>query len=468
MQKSVISFPHYLWVQLLGLLLFLVWALLNSELLTSESALELTPFAIAYWSIFAAVGYAVSFYKEIKGYLSSISWERIGEILVMLGLILWWLHFGMQELVACLLILYAVVTYIRERKTYTLDTFQNFSIAICVVPLVSMLWAKDLSVAWSHALVPILIGGLSLSLRYMRLPYGAIQRIVLVLFRLCMGLMILQIICYLLLVQFYGEDSLLQMFTLNKNYMNSESPCHKLMLWASHGHPSFWSFYLGIPLLLAYNSLRKGIGRVVWAEVVVYWLLLVLFCFIEQPRYGFGVAGLTLCVVTLDVLRRRFNISLRSLALCILVAIVLGGTLIYHLGLLNDPYRWDVANHAWQTILQHPILGLGTGADSLLHRELYQHEHSHNSFLTAIIESGLIGLLALIGWVCSAVWIGYKKRNVALLAFMLLFIPLMQTESPLYTIVTTRLVAIYLFLITGTALLPNNDSVEVQPQDHPE
>ncbi len=72
---------------------------------------------------------------------------------------------------------------------------------------------------------------------------------------------------------------------------------------------------------------------------------------------------------------------------------------------------------AYQLIPQRPVLGFGLGTSKFLMETygwmIWEHEgdHFHNSYLTALVETGLVGLIALVAILLVALSAGVRRAQ---------------------------------------------------------
>lgn len=454
------SLPLYLWIQLGGILAFVLCVLRYEETFANQGE-SLLPYTYIYTGVLVVGSYVVSYWREALDYLRNWSWEQGGESLILAAIVVWGLSPGDVEGLSIAIMIYALLMGAVRRRIVMPSAFQWAGVLVALYPLVAMLWTSDFALGWIYAPLTLLIGGLGLVSGCLALDADRITRMMTILFRIGFGWMTLQILCYLTLSHHYLDTGLLSFLTLEKYYTGGvESPPYLLFMpWAKAKVPAFWMLYLSLPLFTSYLMLASGRKTSLrWGEIAIYWLMLATFCLIEQPRYGFGVLGLFILMVCAERwvhwVRPRLWLRLAVVAVVLLGA----GGAVWTLGLLADPFRWSVYAHAVDIIRDNLPLGLGTGMDRYVHMELFRHEHSHNSFLTAGVDAGLIGLGALLLWVLAGVWTAIRQRNYYLAVFLLLLIPLMCLESPLYMRRMARLIAIFVLLLGGNLSLPRPQS----------
>lgn len=386
--------------------------------------------------------------EELVRYCKGFDWDRLGECLAIGALLMWGIAPTSLEVVGLVLVAYAVGTYGRRRQLHPLSHWGKWSVALGLAPFVGILWSASLELGFSAAMMRLMMLVLPLASGLMTWRPEQLERVLKVAFYMGMAWMGIIIVMYLTIAPTDGL-SFTACLGFDKLYYHGTDPYNHVMRWMGRPQPAFWCFYLGIPLFACCGYWAKG-RWVHPLDLLMYVLMFVGICFILQPRYGFGLVGLLGLLVVGGYLYKRFRLSVLLLSMGFAVMAILGVWAIYHLGLFTDAYRGRLYHDAWEAIINNLPLGLGTGADTQLHRETIKHLHSHNSFLTMGVDMGLVGLGILLAWLVMGTRHAIRHRSIETIAFWAVLLPLMLTESPLHSTHIVRLVALFLFFLLIT------------------
>lgn len=440
--------PAYQCIQLMGIVLFALIVFTNRQEFASQG-LSMLRYTYIYTVTLGLISYLVSYADDILTYVRGATWEHLGEVLLVTAISTWGISLTDVDGMIVAVLVYALITALWRRRVVSPSIFQWASIGLALYPLIALLWTDDVVTAWPMAEQPLLIGLLAPAAGLMALSREQIARVVTILFRIGFVWMTLQVLCYLSLSDFYGINGWMSALTLDKYYSGGpETPPHVLFMhWTTGNVPAYWCMFLGIPLYASYfMRSERPLTSIHPMERILFWGMLLAFCFIQQTRYGFGIVGGFALVVLLDRIRLRYRLGWRSSVLALLLIALVGGCVVYCSGFLSDPFRWRVAAHAIDIIRATWPTGMGVGMDRYVHMELFGHTHSHNSFLTAGVDAGILGIGAILLWFTAGLWTCMRQRNGYLLALLLLILPSMLLESPLYHR-TAWLIALWIFLL---------------------
>lgn len=435
----------------MGVLAMLGWVLTHRSQFADHRPDGYLPYLYVYWAGVACVGYGVSYGRAIITRLDrGVSWPDL-EVLLLGGALALWCWWPVKlEIPLVALVGYALLSRVRTGRSYPMTPFSWACIALAIVPWLGLLWGESWPEGRSKASMLLLVGCSAVATRYIRIPRERVWQIFTVVFRFVIAILVLQILCYLCLAYFYGGGPLTKCFTFEKLYNMNDAAFLYFMPWTHTTHPTFWSYYLGIVLILGYYIHRRY-GWLSRIEIGNYWLLMLIFCFIEQPRYGFALVGLVAGVIAVVELKPWLSIRLLIGGLIALVMGFVGLLVLYRPGFLYDPLRQGIYADALEALIDALPWGYGTGADTMLHIATHEQGHSHNAFLTAGIDHGLLGIGVLLVWLGLGLWQGWRERNAVLCTALLLLIPLLLIDTPFYTRAMTYLVALYVFLGTSLA-----------------
>jgi len=222
--------------------------------------------------------------------------------------------------------------------------------------------------------------------------------------------------------------------------------------WLYYNHSTFLSFFALAGLLFA-NSLAKK--KVLKRDILyVYQLLLFLFLLFLGSR----VAWFIFLIFNLNFLLKLKGKKL--LFFNSMLFIFTTFAFLYNIEAL-DTNRYGLWKVSWEAIKERYLFGYGLGSsDEILNSMGYLKSagfsktlgfnHSHNQFITFILEIGLIGFLSVL---CGFYFL-FKKRNPFISFDLCLFVfglgylslteSILETSKPLY-VVCFLLLMIYKF-----------------------
>jgi len=226
--------------------------------------------------------------------------------------------------------------------------------------------------------------------------------------------------------------------------------------WLYYDHAAFLSFFGLIGTLFLYSlHKRKEIDIKL---LYLYHVLLLLFIILMATR----ICLLIYLVFLLNMLLKwnTKKLLLLNATLFIVFATVL--TLNIEKIDMDRSYLWSVS---WQAIKEKPFFGHGLGqSNAVLHKPSYIDEfadtpsidlnHSHNQFITYLLEIGIVGSLMILGVLIYFIYKTklYRDKTVILFLFGLAYIfmteSMLKTSKPIYIIC-------FLFLVLTTKYLAN-------------
>jgi O-antigen ligase len=235
--------------------------------------------------------------------------------------------------------------------------------------------------------------------------------------------------------QFYG-------FQLADFFQNMKLYSRDIRNWLYYDHAAFLSFFGTIGILFLHKLYKQRELKTV--TVVIYHLFLISFIFITATRIGF-VIYLFIVMNVLASLTTRARLILNTTFFGIFAT-----TLIYNIHNI-DPDRAILWNTSWSIIKERPFFGQGLGQsnEALLAAfnsrgniglPLLELNHSHNQYLTYVLELGFLGVAILfLSFFLFLLWSKQLKNELFstyLFAVGLLFLTesALQTSKPLYVL----------------------------------
>ncbi|MDO4692953.1 MAG: hypothetical protein Q4A64_08790 [Porphyromonadaceae bacterium] len=453
---------RYIGILTLGILITLIAVLANS---TDIKALEAPKQELwrvySLWGGVALVGYAASFASDILHYIKKFSLEYLPDLLLMVGIASWGYNVWWMENaeIAYLVLCLGLLLWRRQLHFRQISTVHWACIIYAITTALGVLWSGYPKLGMKFVEKQLMLVLLPLSAGIVSLSKAQVLRVSWIVLRICLSFLVLQTMLYLYLVTAYS-DGILDGFTINKFYLRDfpETTVYNiLMTWTNMEHPSYHLLFFSAPwatILGLSSRLRKGLRL----ELGLYYLFLAIFTIITQARYGFWVLGLLPLLALVGYARPSHYTRKQILIAGSAVATILVATLCYlhQRGIFEDGPRLEMFAYAMELIKRHGILGAGTGTDYTLFMERFGQPHSHNTFLSVAIDTGLLGVTAMLALVGSTVYAAARYGNRAVLYWMLLLLPMMLIDSPFYVPRIVYPMALY-FLILGGNHLAHGD-----------
>ncbi len=238
---------------------------------------------------------------------------------------------------------------------------------------------------------------------------------------------------------------------LHSYFTDVKSDVHTTLFWLYYPHPTFLSFFILIGGLFCLDLYKSR--QITKAYGAVYALLALFTLLLLGSRFSL-LLGLTLPLL--------YALPIKPLirGLIPLWAVVFTGVFIF-IGVL-DSQREKLWRISWEAISDKVWLGHGTGTSSKVLPDhimvnksgvetLMAVNHSHNQFLTYLLENGLLGVLLFLAAFLFLFYQFAKKKNKTMLLVLFMILLLMIIESPFRTTTSLYVIAflISVFYIPG-------------------
>lgn len=235
--------------------------------------------------------------------------------------------------------------------------------------------------------------------------------------------------------EFYGLE-------LADFFQNIKLYSREIRNWLYYDHAAFLSFF-GIVGVLFLHKLYK-FKEIKLASVFTYHLLLVSFIFFAATRIGFAVYLLILMNVLFSS-GYRIKLGLNTIFLTTFATV-----LFSNIGAIDND-RSILWNTSWDAIKERPFFGYGLGKSNEILQKAFENKdgiglpllelnHSHNQYLTYLLELGFLGTailsIALVYFVLRSRQFKNEMFMAYLFAVGLLFLSesALQTSKPLYVL----------------------------------
>ncbi|PCJ97709.1 MAG: hypothetical protein COA50_04520 [Flavobacteriaceae bacterium] len=250
------------------------------------------------------------------------------------------------------------------------------------------------------------------------------------------AIMLASSICFLFWFNdFYGLE-------IADYFINIKDYSDNIRGWLYYDHAAFLSFFGLVGLLFAHKLYERK--EMDLKLVYSYHILLFLFIVLVGTRICLG-----LYVVFLVNLLTNWSNKKRIL-INTLLYVIFGSLLIFNIQKI-DLNRYHLWNVSWEAIKDNPLFGYGLGkSNAILHNRYFIDKanflspldlnHSHNQYITFLLEIGFVGLTVVIAGIAYFVYITklYKNTVAVLfmfgLGYMFLTESILQTSKPLYVI----------------------------------
>ncbi|MCM4150240.1 O-antigen ligase family protein [Arenibacter sp. N53] len=218
------------------------------------------------------------------------------------------------------------------------------------------------------------------------------------------------------------------------NYFSDiKTNAHLSIYWLFYDHTTFISFFILIGNVFCADLLSKKL--ISYRYITIYFI----FSFL-----AILILGSRLSIVLLLILPILFSLSIKNIARYIFPSIIIVfATIIYFIGTLDGP-RSQLWKMSWKAIKDNPWAGYGTGKSDVIlqnieiaHRagfnSILAMNHSHNQYLTYLLENGTIGLFIFLLALSNILYNFYNSNNKCMLIICSMILLLMIFESPFKT-----------------------------------
>ena len=243
-------------------------------------------------------------------------------------------------------------------------------------------------------------------------------------------LMSIALVSWLLLM---GYDGYFYKVEFSNYFTDIKSNAHLVMDWLYYRHTTFLSFFIVLGGIFCLDLFKK-----------------------QKMNKTYGITYLGLAIVVLLILGSRFAWALALLLpvlyfipmqhlkrILIPLWLVLVTATIYFIDKM-DLLRDELWKISLAEIKQNIWFGHGTGSsDAILPDQLVIEKngadaliginHSHNQFLTYLLENGVLGTLLFIALMFFVFYCFAKQKNKAMLLITFSILFLMVVESPFMT-----------------------------------
>lgn len=267
-----------------------------------------------------------------------------------------------------------------------------------------------------------------------RLKKKQLTDILSITFRISMVYMMVNLALYVFIYQEY-TDSLFSFIGFNKFYFSYYPKLYVGDIFILHGLVGHYN--MGIPIFsiiylyaIYINHQNKIFQNI---EVIVYFILLSSFIFINQSRYGMIILPIILGIQFIQTNYLKPLIKYILYRILLILYIIIFPFMMLYISFI-DPIRQKIYKDSIKLIKSSNYMGLGTGMDlKKLSINNITLLHSHNNYISVTVDLGIIGLVIITLFSLSVFYTGYKKNNIFLLFYGIIFYPLSWVDSFFYT-----------------------------------
>ncbi len=349
-----------------------------------------------------------------------------------------------------LLLAYSLFNYYDKRNI----KINSIEISVCVFFLIPTVLlgeghVSELAIPMGFLLFPLIGTLISFSTHY-----DNIKRMYVSIFLLLSSIII---VSWLILI-FYGG----YYYNINlHNYFSSiKTTAHAVLYWLFYDHTTFISFFILIGNVFCTDLLKN--------KLIPRSLFIVYFAFSFSAILLLGSRFALVLYLVLPIL---FLFSAKNIARYIFPTIFIGfATMAYFIGYLDGPrlQLWKMSGYA---IKEMPWSGHGTGKSEAILQNIelarkagfntvLEMNHSHNQYLTYLLENGIIGLLIFFLAFANIIYCFYKLNNKSMLIICSMTLLLMLFESPFRTATPLYVISFLLVIFSqkkGVSLKKNQE-----------
>lgn len=329
------------------------------------------------------------------------------------------------------------IYFLHKRVIYRPELFSLLVFAYVLINTVSLLWTSNVAQGLEHLkhLSPLLF--IPAFFCFFRLDKKQFDLIALFVFRATVCYAVYSICSWAIesrFLQYSLEDS----FVFGKYVINGVAPYDVVYAWTNHMHPTYNAvamlFALGIGwYYVGLSDIKDNIGRF---ELYFFVGITLLLAVLTASRFMLVAWVLVNFFGVLFLARENKKLFMSILCFCLVVALV--GISIYSKGIktfIDDSSRIALYQGAFDAIKANMWHGVGLGSMSQYVNKYglsdFIHLHPHNQFVGDWMQTGILGLLAMLGIVGVLFFQSVVQRNWLLCISWFIYVLLMCIEMPL-------------------------------------
>ncbi len=341
----------------------------------------------------------------------------------------------------------AVFYYYSIEKRFYKPNFVSILMLIYFAHLVlSLSWSlnKAEGISYLTRLSPLVF--IPLLFSFFKFDKKDFELILLALFKMATFMAVLSIVSWILQSRLYNFN-LLDGLQFKKASVGFYPISQATYAWSLFKHPTYWSilFLTAISATWFYLHKKDTEFKVSKSEMLFAFIAILIVTSISASRVmlvNFVLVNAIGLLYTLRHNKKNFAIASAFLTIITLVVIVFFNAKIMEF--IDDPARQSLRAAAYESINQNTWLGTGLGGmkayinndnpllASLRSSEVMTiHIHPHNQFIADAMQTGIFGLSLISLLVSTIIYKCIRYKNVLLLLVTIIFLFIMNIETPL-------------------------------------
>lgn len=347
----------------------------------------------------------------------------------------------------------SIAEYMRQRQIHRMHPIMIALLCYGLLQFVGLLWTPDMKIGLETVQTQAPFVLLPIVSMLFRPNRGEVKRFILTTLELLLLILVVCGVAYIITIAQTGNN-FFDFLTIDKSFLLDRSDLfsyHLIQRWAQWIQPTYMSWVFLMILAMSYTLLRqKEVAKSFWISWGVYALLLFYFIFANQSRYGIICIPLFFgFIIIYEAYRRwgkRAKIWLAGLVVLggIAAAVILNSNSTF----FSDEARSEMLELGLSSINEHPITGRGTGGErELLRGVSSEYIYLHNDYLSAYVNHGVFGFVALLSLLITYAVGVYKERNAILAAFMTFTLLLMALDSIMISLPGVCIISLMLLMV---------------------
>jgi len=351
-----------------------------------------------------------------------------------------------QVLASILLFISALSFLIKEKKIYKFQTTHILFFSYFLVHLISLIWVTDLQSGIAKISTYTAFVTFPLAFSFFQLSKKELDWIIYVFFKVAFLFVVVSLLCWIF--QSYTKQiPLLDWLIFHKKFFFVDIQSFTMVYsWSNYSHPTYNALIYLTAIVFGFYLTDKSRQtlRVKYFELAALITLSFLLNTVIQSRIGF--ANLTIISLLGFLWMIRHNGTLYKIYLANLIILSVLTPIIFNKQIASffiDQNRKQLYITAFAYIKNNLILGTGVGglakiieSSDIAHSLGYQSAcihlgNPHNQFVGDLMQTGIMGLIALIAMITQILYRSLKTKNWILLGFMGFSISTMLIEMSL-------------------------------------
>ncbi|MDP4239387.1 MAG: O-antigen ligase family protein [Bacteroidota bacterium] len=324
--------------------------------------------------------------------------------------------------------------------------------AYLLIHAISLLWTNDLNGGLNKLSAYLPFATFPIAFCFFQLTREETDRLLLLFFRGATIFIFLSLFCWIYESSRIGVP-LTDWFVFHKKVFDNQPPFFLVFNWTSYNHPSYnsISYILALAIGIYLFDKRKSSSNISYFELAIFAIAAFVLTIIIQSRIGLvNFLVVIVCGIAWLLRRERIQFYLYLFACFLLIAFAFTRMDVI-LKFINDPVREQQYTTALYSIKTNSWFGTGIGGmtKAMTSQELALklgypsvnviNIYPSNQFLGDLMQTGILGLIALVGILFVLSYNCIKQRNWVLFSIIICFLLLMMIEMPFFLLRGTTL-----------------------------